>query len=103
MAIQNKLYSRATSKIVRRWKKNFDKIIENTKQSKQGNSNFIHYIYNAVKNASIDQMNDLINFWKKEHKDWIFNCKIPFWWSICVKKAKKTNYYLKFSYVLFVN
>jgi len=53
MAIQNKLYSRATSKIVRRWKKNFDKIIENTKQ---GNSNFIHYIYNAVKNASIDQM-----------------------------------------------
>nr|CAD2185057.1 unnamed protein product [Meloidogyne enterolobii]CAD2206162.1 unnamed protein product [Meloidogyne enterolobii] len=50
-------------------KKNFDKIIENTKQSKQGNYNFIHYVYNAVKNTSIDQMNDLINFWKKEHKD----------------------------------
>nr|CAD2151788.1 unnamed protein product [Meloidogyne enterolobii] len=37
-------------------KENFDKIIENKEPSKQENSNFIHYIYNAVKNASIDQI-----------------------------------------------
>nr|CAD2160375.1 unnamed protein product [Meloidogyne enterolobii] len=50
-------------------KGNFDKIIENTNPPKQGNSNIIHYIYNAIKKDSIDQWNDFKNFWKKEHKD----------------------------------
>nr|CAD2184811.1 unnamed protein product [Meloidogyne enterolobii] len=50
-------------------KETFDKIIENTKPPKQENANFIHYIYNAVKNAPIGQMNDFKNLWQKEHKD----------------------------------
>ncbi|CAK5084975.1 unnamed protein product [Meloidogyne enterolobii] len=50
-------------------KENFDKIIENTKPPKQENANFIHYIYNALRNASIGHVNDFENFWQKEHKD----------------------------------
>ncbi|CAK5088026.1 unnamed protein product [Meloidogyne enterolobii] len=50
-------------------KETFDKIIENTKSPKQENANFIHYIYNALRNASIDHVNDFENFWQKEHKD----------------------------------
>nr|CAD2184809.1 unnamed protein product [Meloidogyne enterolobii] len=50
-------------------KETSDKIIENTKSPKQENANFIHYIYNALRNASIDHVNDFENFWQKEHKD----------------------------------